>query len=77
MGQILFCIIVEQLINLRMMDSITAARMMSDNLICVLLPLIGIIKLSPLSSVTSAESMRDDFDLQCLCWRVLIPAGEY
>ena len=77
MGQILFCIIVEQLINLRMMDSITAGRMMSDNLICVLLPLIGIIKLSPLSSVTSAESMRDDFDLQCLCWRVLIPAGEY
>ena len=76
MGQILFCV-VEQLINLRMMDSITAARMMSDNLICVLLPLIGIIKLSPLSSVTSAESMRDDYDLQCLCWRVLIPAGEY
>ena len=76
MGQILFCV-VEQLINLRMMDSITAARMMSDNLICVLLPLIGIIKLSPLSSVTSAESMRDDYDCQCLCWRVLIPAGEY
>ena len=76
MGQILFCV-VEQLINLRMMDSITAAMMMSDNLICVLLPLIGIIKLSPLSSVPSAENMRDHYDCQCLCWRVLIPAGEY